>query len=153
MCVCVIITCTRLKTECGCPSSEGIKNGHIRYPSYGETQKFVYKITCTLLSASYCFFFFNLSFYFDVTASQPPENTDLTCTLWVSNGRTRRNRIFNQKSDYTQSVGVHETSSNNSSSNNISLITVFWRTHHCISGHFIGGHISRFNVFSDHTCI
>ena len=22
-----------LKTECGCPSGEGIKNGHIRYPS------------------------------------------------------------------------------------------------------------------------
>ena len=28
------------KTECGCPSGGGgIKNGHIRYPSYGGTQK------------------------------------------------------------------------------------------------------------------
>ena len=26
------------KTECGCPSAGGIKNGHIRYPSYGGTQ-------------------------------------------------------------------------------------------------------------------
>ena len=27
-----------LKTECGCPSAGGIKNGHILYPSYGGTQ-------------------------------------------------------------------------------------------------------------------
>jgi hypothetical protein len=27
------------KTECGCPSGAGIKNGHICYPSYGGTQK------------------------------------------------------------------------------------------------------------------
>ena len=27
------------KTECGCPSGGGIKHGHIRYPSYGGTQK------------------------------------------------------------------------------------------------------------------
>ena len=27
------------KTECGCPSGGGIKNGHIRYPPYGGTQK------------------------------------------------------------------------------------------------------------------
>ena len=27
------------KTECGCPSGGGIKNGHTRYPSYGGTQK------------------------------------------------------------------------------------------------------------------
>ena len=27
------------KTECGCPSGGGIKNGHIRYPSYEGTQK------------------------------------------------------------------------------------------------------------------
>ena len=27
------------KTECGCPSGGGIKNDHIRYPSYGGTQK------------------------------------------------------------------------------------------------------------------
>ena len=27
------------KTECGCPSGGGIKNGHIRYPSYGGRQK------------------------------------------------------------------------------------------------------------------
>jgi hypothetical protein len=27
------------KTECGCPCGGGIKNGHIRYPSYGGTQK------------------------------------------------------------------------------------------------------------------
>ena len=27
------------KRECGCPSGGGIKNGHIRYPSYGRTQK------------------------------------------------------------------------------------------------------------------
>ena len=25
--------------ECGCPSGGGTKNGHIRYPSYGGTQK------------------------------------------------------------------------------------------------------------------
>ena len=25
--------------ECGCPSGGGIKKGHIRYPSYGGTQK------------------------------------------------------------------------------------------------------------------
>ena len=29
------------KTECGCPSGGGIKNGHIRYPSYGGTQIFL----------------------------------------------------------------------------------------------------------------
>ena len=28
-----------LKTECGCPSGGGMKNGHMRYPSYGGTQK------------------------------------------------------------------------------------------------------------------
>ena len=27
------------KMECGCPSGEGIKNGHMRYPSYGGMQK------------------------------------------------------------------------------------------------------------------
>ena len=27
------------KTECGCPSGGGIKNSHIRYTSYGGTQK------------------------------------------------------------------------------------------------------------------
>ena len=27
------------KTECGCPSGGGMKNGHIRYLSYGGTQK------------------------------------------------------------------------------------------------------------------
>ena len=27
------------KTECGCPSGGGIRNGRIRYPSYGATQK------------------------------------------------------------------------------------------------------------------
>ena len=27
------------KMECGCASGGGIKNGHIRYPSYGGTQK------------------------------------------------------------------------------------------------------------------
>ena len=27
------------KTECGCPSGGGIKNGHLHYPSYGGTQK------------------------------------------------------------------------------------------------------------------
>ena len=27
------------KTKCGCPSGGGIKNGYIRYPSYGGTQK------------------------------------------------------------------------------------------------------------------
>ena len=27
------------KTECGCPSGGGIKNGHICYPSYGGTQR------------------------------------------------------------------------------------------------------------------
>ena len=27
------------KTECGCPSGGGIKNGHIRYPAHGRTQK------------------------------------------------------------------------------------------------------------------
>ena len=27
------------KTECGCPSGVGIKNGHTRYPFYGGTQK------------------------------------------------------------------------------------------------------------------
>ena len=27
------------KTECACPSGGGIKNGHIRYLSYGGTQK------------------------------------------------------------------------------------------------------------------
>ena len=27
------------KTECGCPSGRGIKNGHIRHPSHGGTQK------------------------------------------------------------------------------------------------------------------
>ena len=27
------------KTECGCPSGRGIKNGFIHYPSYGGTQK------------------------------------------------------------------------------------------------------------------
>ena len=32
------------KMECGCPSVGGIKNGHIRYPSYGET-KTTYNIT------------------------------------------------------------------------------------------------------------
>ena len=26
------------KKECGCLSGGGIKNGHMRYPSYGETQ-------------------------------------------------------------------------------------------------------------------
>ena len=41
-----------LKTECGCPSAGGIKNGHIRYPppplpSYGLTQKERKKICCT----------------------------------------------------------------------------------------------------------
>ena len=28
-----------MKTECGCPSGGGIKNGHIRYLCYGGTQK------------------------------------------------------------------------------------------------------------------
>ena len=28
-----------LKTECGCPSGRGIKNGHIRYPSMEERRK------------------------------------------------------------------------------------------------------------------
>ena len=28
-----------LKMECGCPSGGGIKKDHIRYPSYGGTQK------------------------------------------------------------------------------------------------------------------
>ena len=42
-----------LKTECGCPSGGGIKNGHIRYPSsYGGTQNFVifviFKFTVTI---------------------------------------------------------------------------------------------------------
>ena len=27
------------KTECGCPNGGGINNGHVRYPSYGGTQK------------------------------------------------------------------------------------------------------------------
>ena len=27
------------ETECGCPSGGEIKNSHIRYPSYGGTQK------------------------------------------------------------------------------------------------------------------
>ena len=27
------------KAKCGCPSGAGIKNGHIRYASYGGTQK------------------------------------------------------------------------------------------------------------------
>ena len=27
------------KTECDCPSGKGIKNSHIRYPSYGGTRK------------------------------------------------------------------------------------------------------------------
>ena len=32
------------KTECGCPSGGGIKNGHIvlRYPSYGGTHNFFF---------------------------------------------------------------------------------------------------------------
>ena len=34
-----IICCYPPKTECGCPSGGGIKNHHIRYPSYGGTQK------------------------------------------------------------------------------------------------------------------
>ena len=35
----VIIIIVPPKTECGCPSGGGIKNGRIRYPSYGGTQK------------------------------------------------------------------------------------------------------------------
>ena len=31
------------KTECGCPSGGGIKNGHICYPSYGGTHKKIKK--------------------------------------------------------------------------------------------------------------
>ena len=34
-----IIICSPPKTECGCPSGGGIKIRHIRYPSYGGTQK------------------------------------------------------------------------------------------------------------------
>ena len=37
----MIMNTTPPKTEYGCPSGGGIKNGHIRYtaPSYGGTQK------------------------------------------------------------------------------------------------------------------
>ena len=35
------------KMDCGCPSGGGVKNGHIRYPSYGGMQKKKKKILGT----------------------------------------------------------------------------------------------------------
>ena len=55
------------KTECGCPSGGGIKNGHIRYPSYGGTQTFfVVKNTggtFYTFSRDYTLFVISLLFY------------------------------------------------------------------------------------------
>ena len=39
------------KTECGCPSGGGIENGHVRYPSYGGTQKEKRKVSIKLATA------------------------------------------------------------------------------------------------------